>query len=304
MLCDLFLEWAEGQEKLEKIAPGTLLYYRQRIKKHINPKWGKTKAQSFIEIAVEEVDKHRVERIIDVRPATINREVSVLKRVLAYGVRSRKIGHNPLVGYGKLPENNERRRVLENEEIDALREATPWETYPRTRWIIEVGLTTGLRIDGALSLRWDELDLLHGYITKTVKHHRRNGEKKIKIPICGAFRKALACYKESQEEIFPEGYIAPAPTDKTKRIATSTDWGFADALKRAGIKDCHFHDLRRTFATRFLLATKDLHALASILGHSDVFVTQRYTWVLDGYDQKNMDIFENSEYCMLISMQK
>ncbi|HZE69146.1 MAG TPA: tyrosine-type recombinase/integrase [Pyrinomonadaceae bacterium] len=36
-----------------------------------------------------------------------------------------------------------------------------------------------------------------------------------------------------------------------------------------GIKDFRFHDLRHTFASRYMMNEGDLYELAKILGHSD-----------------------------------
>jgi len=48
------------------------------------------------------------------------------------------------------------------------------------------------------------------------------------------------------------------------------------ALKRAGIQNCRFHDLRHTFATYSLYYGADLVSIRDILGHSDIRMTSRY----------------------------
>jgi integrase len=52
--------------------------------------------------------------------------------------------------------------------------------------------------------------------------------------------------------------------------------GFRKALSRAGLADLHFHDLRHTFASQWMMAGGDLYVLRSILGHKSIAMTQRY----------------------------
>jgi len=51
---------------------------------------------------------------------------------------------------------------------------------------------------------------------------------------------------------------------------------FYNATDRAKIADFHFHDLRRTFATRLAQAGIDLYQISKLLGHKEIKMTQRY----------------------------
>jgi site-specific recombinase XerC len=50
----------------------------------------------------------------------------------------------------------------------------------------------------------------------------------------------------------------------------------ADAIRRTGIQDFHWHDLRHTFASRIVMATGDLRTVQDLLGHKDIRMTMRY----------------------------
>jgi integrase len=47
------------------------------------------------------------------------------------------------------------------------------------------------------------------------------------------------------------------------------------AAKRAGMPKLRVHDLRHTFASRWVLDGGDIFRLSKILGHSSVVITQR-----------------------------
>ncbi len=51
---------------------------------------------------------------------------------------------------------------------------------------------------------------------------------------------------------------------------------FCDAVKEAGIENFRFHDLRHTFTTRLIQNGIDIYAVAKLLGHKDIRMTQRY----------------------------
>jgi integrase len=71
-----------------------------------------------------------------------------------------------------------------------------------------------------------------------------------------------------EDRIFP-----PRPGAKSRR--QRLEGSFDDLLERAGIEDFRFHDLRRTFASWYMMNGGDLYELAKILGHSSIKMTER-----------------------------
>ncbi len=65
--------------------------------------------------------------------------------------------------------------------------------------------------------------------------------------------------------------------------------GFQNACARAGISDLHFHDLRHTFASQFMMAGGELYVLKEILGHKSINMTQRYSHLSPAYKVKAID---------------
>jgi integrase len=52
-----------------------------------------------------------------------------------------------------------------------------------------------------------------------------------------------------------------------------------ELVRRTGIHDCTFHDLRRTYASRLVNRGVSLSVIAKLLGHGATYVTERYAHV-------------------------
>ena len=66
--------------------------------------------------------------------------------------------------------------------------------------------------------------------------------------------------------------------------------GFVAALKRAGIVDFRFHDLRHTFASHFVMRGGGLKALQEILGHASIKTTMRYAHLSQEHKRKAINL--------------
>ena len=69
--------------------------------------------------------------------------------------------------------------------------------------------------------------------------------------------------------------------------------GFKNACKRAGIADLHFHDLRHSYASNFMMAGGDIYTLQLLLGHKSINMTQRYAHLSPAYKVKAIDRMNN-----------
>jgi integrase len=199
-------------------------------------------------------------RKIETKPAnaTINRELALLKHLFSLAIKWDYVDSNPVKGVKFLKENM-KERILTPDEIQALLE----EANDNLRPIIMTALCTGMRMGEILSLKWSNVNLRAGFLQV---EHSKNGKMR-KIPISSALTETLNNVNKGNGE-----YVF---MNRGKPIKSMQE-AWENALKRGGIKNCRFHDLRHTFATYALYNGADLVSIRDILGHSDIRMTARY----------------------------
>ena len=267
-----FRTWLDARERGGKLAAGSAQSYRCRLGAHLEPHF----AGDLQSIDFEAADTYAAMRQrAGVQPATINRELATLKRLLSVAVSKRLITANPMDGYELLEEDNARDRHLSAAEVETLLDTCSEEgRAPHLYYIVLLALHTGLRRDGCLSLRWEEIDWPRGEVTKVVK-----GKTVVHVPMTGALRRELLEWRARGGVLRATGLVFPSPkTGKQLR----GQFGFERAVKRARLDGLHFHDLRHTFATLFLEQFPDqIETLRTILGHSSTHMTRRYAHITD-----------------------
>ena len=67
-----------------------------------------------------------------------------------------------------------------------------------------------------------------------------------------------------------------------------------NSLKRAGIIDFRFHDLRQTFASHFVMKGGDILTLKEILGHSSMKMVERYAHLAAAHKRRQINVLNGS----------
>ena len=194
----------------------------------------------------------------DVPMATINRELSCLRRIFNLAIAWGKMEKNPVKGVRFFREEMLPERVLTDEEIRVLLLCCNTVTAD----VVQFALNTGMRRGEILGLRWDQGDLLTGYITVT----RTKSGKQRKSPINDTVRDLLERQPRQGMFVF----------HRNGKPAKSVRTDFEKSVRRAAIGHCRFHDLRHTFATRLVLRGVSLPVVKELLGHSTITTTMRY----------------------------
>ncbi len=194
-------------------------------------------------------ERHREKTI---KEATVNRDLSVLRRLLYWAVEEGLIAANPLPRLHLERERRVKRPVLSLREERQLLAKAP----EHLRQIIRCALDTGMRRGEILGERWEDIDLdnriLHVTHSKTPEGEARD------IPLTNALYETLFALRRSHGPVFTyQG-------DLIKIVKTT----WASSLRRAGLRHFRFHDLRHTANTRMMLAGVLQEVRREILGHT------------------------------------
>jgi len=193
--------------------------------------------------------------------STLNHDIATLKSILRRAVLDGQIERNPIERVPKFKEKV-RDRTLTDEEYESLLLNCP----PHLQAIVKLAYLTGMRRGEIFGLRWDQTDLQNKVITLEATDTKT--QEKREVPLSGEL-------KEMFQRI-PRTLGSPYVfTYKGRRIGTiKTAW--LRALKRAGIKDFKFHDLRHCAVTNLRKAGISDSVIMSISGHKTYSMFKRY----------------------------
>ena len=222
------------------------------------------------------------------KPATINRHLATIKHMFTKAVEWDFVEDEALRRVRKvkqLEENNRRLRYLTKEECQTLTEACSVSNNIHLKAIVIMALNTGMRRGEILSLRRDKhLDMKHGFI---LLDNTKNGERR-EIPINNTLRAALQELPVRLD--IPYVFYNP----KTDKPYDDIKNSFNKALRKAGIKDFHFHDLRHTFASHLVMAGVDITSVKELLGHKSLVMTLRYAHLSPKHLVKAVNILDDT----------
>ncbi|HNR69718.1 MAG TPA: tyrosine-type recombinase/integrase [bacterium] len=221
------------------------------------------------------VESYRVQRKEFVKPATINREVALLKRILNLAVEWGVLASNPISNFKMYKESIGVTTFLSEEEAQRLIAACRG-TF---QWIVITALHTGMRKNEILTLCWSQVDLKKNFLTLT---RTKNGEIRY-IPLDRTLRKLFAEIPRRSEFVF------------AKENGKPYSWigrAWKNALAEAGV-NCRFHDLRHTFASHLAMKSVDLYTIKELLGHKSMKMVQRYAHLSDEHKRRAIEALDH-----------
>ncbi|MCX8027680.1 MAG: site-specific integrase [Thermodesulfovibrionales bacterium] len=150
--------------------------------------------------------------------------------------------------------------------------------------MVIMALHTGMRKGEILNLKWDNVDLKHGFILIEMS---KNGERR-EIPINNTLRETLISLVRRLDVpyVFYNKNTGKPYQSDLKR-------SFNSALKRAGIKDFRFHDLRHAFTSHLVMAGVDITTVSKLLGHKSLTMTLRYSHLSKSHTMQAVNVLDD-----------
>jgi integrase len=266
--------------------------YESQIRNHIVPALGKVKLSRLTPAHLQAL--YAAELREGMKPASVRQTHAILHKALEQAVRFNLIPTNPASKVDPPKIRQEEITPLTAEQASKLLDLTRNER-DRFEALYVLALTTGLRIGELLGLKWSDIDL-DARRLRVSRQLQRGEEGLIFTEPKAASRRtvdlparaveALKRYRKRQVEetlnaggayrdndlVFAGDLGGPIGPDRVTQRA------FKPLLKRAGLPEIRFHDLRHTFAT--LLLARGVHPtyVQRALGHASVKMTlDRYS---------------------------
>lgn len=255
-----YLPWARLHKR-----PNTVEINELTLERRILPVFGR---MALSDVTAQRVRVYLESRRADVKPATCNRELALLRHMMTRAVAEGLLADNVLLGLKAFPEPPERVPTLSREdEARLLQRLILW-----ARPVVEAALLTGARQGELLALRWRHVDFDGAaLVIEDSKNHKPR-----RVPLHPHLADALRARRG-----LPDGYVFTMPNGRPIKRYTCSQ-AFRRAVKREGLP-LRFHDLRHVFATRWIAAGGGLLELKEILGHRSMAMVNRYAHVqMDG----------------------
>lgn len=243
----------------------------EHFKNWIEPVIGNTPLKDIKPFAIEKIKKNVLAD--EKSPRTLQYILATIRHAWNTArLNGLVVGDSPTKNI-KIPKiDNKRVRFLSHEEAENLLNALK-EKDTLTYDISLLSLQTGLRFGEIAALKWGHVDVDKGIID-------------VVDPKGGTGRVAFMTSKvkamfDKMKRRKPDDYIFIKNDEKLK----DTPKDFPEVVDEIGLnkgvtdsrRKVVFHSLRHTFASWHVTAGTDIYAVKSLLGHSNISMTERYS---------------------------
>ena len=295
--------WLEGYVKTN-CSQRTLDGYQSIIDTHLIPALGQVQLKHLHPQVIQSYYGKAYERL---SARTVHHQHRVLSQSLKYAVRQGYLGRNPADMVDPPSPRKKVMRTLTPGEVEVLFEnAQDNYYYP----VVYTAVSTGLRQAELLGLRWRDIDLDMLSISVSQVLYKRRGVCQFKEPKTSHSRRRVAMtpklalflreYKAQRERLYNElgkqftlDDLVFASVEGKPIDPGVLSHNFGRIVKRAGLKNVRFHDLRHTFASLMLLRGAKPKVISEALGHSSVaFTMDTYSHIIEGMQSDAMALLD------------
>jgi len=214
-------------------------------------------------LKVRHFAQYRDERLKSVTGSTVARELSVINQALQIAINEWEVPLeiNPLSKVKSPSVNRSRERRLKAGEYNRLVTACSLSQNPWLKPIVLLAVETAMRRGELLALNWE---FVRSETCTCCLPLTKNGSSR-EIPLSLNAHRILDDLPRSLD-----GRVFPLS-------ATALRGLWSRAIRRAGLDDLRFHDLRHEATSRFFEKGLNVMEVATITGHKDLRMLQRYT---------------------------
>ena len=227
--------------------------------------------------------------------ATTNRYMAVLSHVFTIAVKEWGwIEDSPMDKVSKLKESRGRVRFLSQEERFLLIDACKESQCPYLDKIVILAMSTGMRKNEIMSLKWADVDLSKG---RLVIHETKNGERRA-VPLIGYAFEVINQLYQDKKNLSP--FLFPS-NDLSLNQPYDIRTAWENAVKRAKIENFKFHDLRHDRASTLAAGGASLAQISEVLGHKTLQMVKRYAHLTEGNVANVLEKLDNSVFGKCVS---
>ena len=218
---------------------------------------------SLTNLNASRIAAYRDERLKQVSNGTVIRELAYLSSIINHARREWGINTpNPVQNVRKPTSPAGRTRKLSDDEKSKLLQALEPKGRQNiwTKPVVVLALDTAMRRSELLALRWENLDLVR---QTALLPDTKNGSPRVVPLSTAAVELLMSLPRNISGEVFPIKYF-------------TLDASFKRAVKRAGLANFHFHDLRHTAISAMAEKLPNLIELSAVTGHKSLSMLRRY----------------------------
>ena len=285
-------------------APRTIESYESTIERHLIPGLGHYRLR---ELHREAIEGYYAKARENLSSRSVHYHHRILKHALKDAVKKGYLGRNPCDLVDRLKYTKKEMRTLEPSEVNTLLIASlTSQFYP----VIYCALNTGLRQAELLGLRWRDIDLERKSISVCRALYKRQGKcefrepktkhSKRSIPMTQNLAAYLREYRGGRESLslhlgrlvkLDDLVFSNAEGEALDPSVLSHT--FQRIVKKAGLENVRFHDLRHTFASLMLSHHAAPKVISEILGHASVaFTMDTYSHIIPGMKEEAMALLD------------
>jgi integrase len=269
-----YMRWLEHDRQRK---PSTLRDYQSIVRAHLLPAFGGERLEDITTDQIEAWSAGLVATGMGNR--TRLKILTVLHGVMGRAKRVWKLARNPISDVEKPTQRRTTEiEVFSTDEVQALVRAAASEQEAA---IYLTAAFTGLRRGELVALRWRNVDFPRRHIRVTASYTERalstpKSGRARSVPMAPAVAEALAKLNQRPEQTADDDLVFPG-THAEYLDASALYRRYKAALKRAGLRDLRFHDLRHTFGTQ-VIGNPDVSILQlkEWMGHADIDTTMKY----------------------------